>query len=94
MKIDVEHVAKLARLGLTEQEKAKFSKDLAAILDFIGKLEKVNVKNVEPMTQATGLVNAWRQDASIKRDKASRQRILDNAPDQKDGYIKVKAVFE
>ena len=94
MKIDVEHVAKLARLGLTEQEKGKFAKDLSAILDFVEKLKEVKVEGVKPMTQATELSNAWREDKRLKNDVAGRQKILDNAPEEKDGFIKVKAVFE
>ena len=94
MKINDEHVAKLARLGLTEQEKDKFAKDLSAILDFIGKLSEVDVDKIEPTTQVTGLSNAWRVDESIKREAPSRKKILDNAPEVKGGYIKVKAVFE
>jgi len=94
MKINVEHVAKLARLGLTEQAKDKFAKDLSAILDFIGKLSEVDVDKIEPTAQVTGLSNAWRVDESIKREAPSRKKILDNAPEVKGGYIKVKAVFE
>lgn len=94
MKINVEHVAKLARLGLTEQEKDKFAKDLSAILDFIGQLSEVDVDKVEPTAQVTGLNNVWRTDESIKRDKKSRERLLANTPEKKDNYIKVKEVFE
>ena len=94
MKIDVKHVAKLARLGITEKEVDKFQKNLSAILDFFGKLSEVDVDKVEPTAQATGLVNAWRADEKIKRKEELRERLLANAPDKKGNYIKVKEVFE
>jgi aspartyl-tRNA(Asn)/glutamyl-tRNA(Gln) amidotransferase subunit C len=91
---DVDHIAKLARLGLTEEEKQKFAKELAAILDFVKKLEEVDVAGIEPTAQATGLQNVARSDEPIKPDENTRKRILANAPETKDNYIKVKAVFE
>jgi len=91
---DVAHIAKLARLGLTEQEKAKFAKELSAILAFIDKLKEVDVGGIEPTARAAGLISITRPDESLKRNQASRQKLLANAPEAKDGYIKVKAVFE
>lgn len=92
--IDVKHVAKLARLGITEKETDKLQEDLSAILEFVAKLKEVDVANVEPTAQAAGLVGVTRADESIKRSEESRERLLDNAPETKDGYIKVKAVFD
>ena len=65
-----------------------------AILSFIDKLKEVDIEGVEPMAQATGLRSVTRADESFKRDKQSRERLLANAPESKDNYIKVKAVFE
>ncbi len=92
--IDVEHIAKLARLGLTKEEKEKFAKDLAAILDFVKKLEEVDISNTEPTAQVTGRENISRSDEFQKNDELCRKEILANAPETKDSYIKVKAVFE
>jgi len=94
MNLDVEHIAKLARLGLAAGEKEKFAKDLGAILDFVDKLKEVDVEGVEPTAQVMGLASVVRVDDGIKRDAASRQRILDSAPDKKGSYIKVKEIFE
>ena len=91
---DVTHIAKLARLGLAENEKAKFAKDLTNILEFIKKLEEVNVENIEPMSQATGLENRTRSDEGEKKETNIRKNILANTPETKDGYIKVKAILE
>lgn len=93
-KDEVRHIAKLARLGVSESEVEHFQKDLSAILDMVGKLEEVNVDNVEPTAQVTGLENKTRQDESEKKEEKARKNILANAPDSKDNYIKVKAVLE
>ena len=91
---DVSHIAKLARLGLSQEDEKKFAKDLENILEFIKKLEEVDVEGVEPMAQATGLHSIMRADEGVKRSEESRAKILANAPESKDNYIKVKAVFE
>lgn len=91
---DVSHIAKLARLGLAPGEEKKFAKDLTAILDFFGKLKEVDVEGVEPTAQVTGLANVTRPDESLKRPQDSRERLLANAPDKKESYIKVKGIFE
>lgn len=91
---DVAHIAKLARLGLAEGEEKKFAKDLGAILDFIDKLKEVDVEGVEPTLQATGLNSVMRPDEGIKRQEESRKKLLANAPEAKDTYIKVKAIFD
>ncbi len=90
----VEHIAKLARLGLTEEEKAKFEAELSAILGFVEKLKEVEVGNVEPMAGGTDLNNIMREDEAREKDKESRQKILDNAPKRKGDYVEVLAVFE
>jgi aspartyl-tRNA(Asn)/glutamyl-tRNA(Gln) amidotransferase subunit C len=92
--INIEHVAKLARLGLGKEEIAKLDKDMAAILEFVEKLKEVDVEKVPPMAQATGLINILREDEEIKREEKARQKILANVPEKKENYIKVKGVFE
>jgi len=91
--IDVDHVAKLARLGLTEKEKKKFKKELSAILDFVEKLKEVKTEKVEPTAQVAGLENVTREDKGRARTKRERERLLKLAPQTKDGYVKVKAVL-
>lgn len=92
--MDVEHTARLARLGLNEQEKEKFSRELTAILAFVEKLKEVDTVNIEPTAQVTGLQNITRPDEAQKEKEHCSQQILTNAPETKEGFIKVKAVFE
>lgn len=58
----IRHIAKLARLTLTEPEVQKFTKELAAILSYVEQLQAVDVGTVGPIAQVTGLRNAFRED--------------------------------
>ena len=61
-KDQVKHIAKLARLTLSDGEVEKFTKDLGAILDYVDILSEVDTEGVEPTEQVTGLTNAFRMD--------------------------------
>lgn len=93
-KEEVQHIAKLARLDLTEEELAKFQTELSSIVEYIGTLSEVDTNGVEETAQVTGLVNRLREDEAEKCDDDTRQRLLDALPDKQDGYAKVKNVFE
>jgi len=92
-KKEVEHVAKLARLGLAGREKEKFTKELSAILDFFEKLNEVKTDKIEPTAQVTGLENVSRQDKGRKKAERETQKLLDLAPETEERNIKVKAVL-
>lgn len=89
---DVEHIATLANLGLTPQEIKKFQVQLSAIIEFVGKLNEVDTKDVEPTSQVTGLENVFRED-EIKLSLTQKE-ALKNAPRKYNGYFLVKAVLE
>ena len=88
----VEHVAELAHIGLTEKEIEKFREQLSAILDFVSKLEEVDTGKTKALSQTTELKNVFRQD--IVKPSFTQEQALMNAPDQYKGYFKVKAVFK
>ena len=89
----VEHIAILARLKLTEKEKEMFAGQLSSILDYIDKLKEVNTDGVEETSQVTGLINSIRDDVVEEALLESKQGILNNAPDKEDNLFKVKNVF-
>lgn len=91
---EVEHIAQLARIELTSAEKTKFSQELSAILDYVAQLNEVKTDNVQSIIQITNLKNIVRQDKHEKKDPEERQDILKLAPQMKNGYLKVKSVFE
>ena len=95
-KKQVEHIAKLSRIKLSDEEKEKFSKELSQILDYFETLKKVETKNVLPISQATGIKNVLRKDEKEKIEKQTRDKrrenILKNVPKKENEYIKVKSV--
>lgn len=91
--INVEHIAKLARIGLTSKEKKKLKSELFAILDFVEKLNEVKTDKIEPTAQVTGLENVFRQDKGRKKTKQETQKLLDLVPEMEKNHFKVKAVL-
>ncbi len=96
-KKDIEHIARLARIELTEGELVKFESELSGVLEFIGKLNEVDTKDVSPLTGGTELANITREDSAEEDDHEKLERsarLVSSSPEHADGYIKVKAVFE
>ncbi len=92
---EVEHIAGLARIKLTEKEKDKMTKELGAILGYIDKLKEVNTEGVEPIAHITGLTDIFRKDDNPREpDSENIKRLMGQAPSEKGGYVKVKSVFE
>jgi aspartyl-tRNA(Asn)/glutamyl-tRNA(Gln) amidotransferase subunit C len=93
-KEETEHIAKLARLGLDEDEIKKYQKDLSSILDYIEKLKEVDVEGIKPFTHSDALANVTRKDVKNKRTREQIDKLIKLMPESKDGYLKVKSVFE
>ena len=88
---DIAYVAHLARLELSDAEKAKLSAQLAGILDYVAKLNEVDVTGIEPTAHAIPLTNVLRKDEP--RPSIARERILKNAPETaRDLFIVPKIV--
>lgn len=92
MKIDVSHVAKLANLPLTPEEKKKFEKQLSETLDYVNKLGEIETKNVEPTSQVTGLENVMRED--IATPSLPQKEVLKNAKKTHNGFFKVPPILD
>ncbi|PIS31325.1 Asp-tRNA(Asn)/Glu-tRNA(Gln) amidotransferase GatCAB subunit C [Candidatus Saganbacteria bacterium CG08_land_8_20_14_0_20_45_16] len=91
-KKDVEHVAKLARLGLTEEEKELFTTQLSSILDYAKNLNKLDTKNVPPTSHAIPMKNVLREDQVIPC--TNTQDIVANGPEIEDNMFKVPRIME
>lgn len=91
-KSDVEHVAQLARIEISEKEKEEFTQELSAILDYVSELESAPTEGIEQISQISGLENVVREDKI--EPSFDRDLMLENAPDKKDWFIKVKKIFE
>ena len=92
-KEETEHIAKLARLGLGEEEIAKYQKDLSAILGYVDKLKEVDIEGVAPFTHSIDISNVLRPDSKIDRTKEELCKLKGQMPEAKDGYLKVKSIF-
>lgn len=94
-KKDVEHIAKLARLGLSDKEKDKYSKELSEILDYMKKLSRVDTKSIEPTAQVTGLENIFRKDENpLEVDTEKVKKIIGQAPERENNFIKTKKILD
>ena len=89
---DVEYVAKLARLEVTDAEKEKFTAQLNDILLYIDKLNELDTKGVAPMTHAIAVTNAFREDRVM--ESLGTQRALANAPDARGEFFRVPKVID
>lgn len=87
---DVEHVAKLARLELTEEEKEKFTSQLGDVLKYVEQMNEVDTSDVVPMSHAIDFVNVMRED-EIKYEQ-TKDELMKNAPDSEDGFFKVPKI--
>jgi aspartyl-tRNA(Asn)/glutamyl-tRNA(Gln) amidotransferase subunit C len=93
-KQQVEHVAKLARLGLTPKEVEKFQTQLSNILDYVEQLNEVDTDAVEPTAQVTGLQNVMREDRAMPNALADPDELLKCSPLPKEKrQIKVRKVL-
>ncbi len=89
---EVEHVAKLARLELTEDEKTQFLEQLNKIIGYFNQLNEVNTEGIEPMAHSVPIVNVMREDIAV--DANLREEILNNAPQEENGYFRVPKITE
>ena len=90
--LNIDHIAKLARLALTPEEKAKFSAQLTDVLAYIEALKEVDVSGVEPTAHAFPLYNVWRED--VAQQGLPVEKALMNAPAQRDNMVSVPTVVE
>ncbi|MGH7261561.1 MAG: Asp-tRNA(Asn)/Glu-tRNA(Gln) amidotransferase subunit GatC [Nitrospiraceae bacterium] len=90
-KQDVEHVAKLARLEITETEKETFAQQLSGILTYVEKLNTLKTEGVEPTATVLGQTNVFREDKA--RPSLPVEKVLANAPEWTDGFFVVPKII-
>jgi aspartyl-tRNA(Asn)/glutamyl-tRNA(Gln) amidotransferase subunit C len=90
----VKHVAKLARLGLSDKEIEKMQKELSVILDYIDLLKKCDVSKIKPTFHSISIENVMREDHKKEEDPQTVNKLLDEAPSKEKGYIKVKEILK
>ncbi len=88
----IEYVGILAKLELSEEEKEQAKSDMGRMLDYIDKLGELDTTGVEPMSHVFPVQNVFREDVVTNKD--TREKLLSNAPEQKDGMFMVPRTFE
>ena len=97
-KKEVQHIAYLSRLAISQEELELYSKQLEVILEYMDKLSDVDTSNVEPVSSIIMLYKSlkvepyYRED--VPQDSNSQKEILDNAPQRVNNYFKVEKVIE
>lgn len=88
----IEYVGILAKLELSDEEKEKAKLDMGRMLDYIDKLGELDTTDVEPMSHVFPVENVFREDVVTNGNE--RERLLSNAPQEKDGMFVVPRTFE
>ncbi|MCB1100966.1 MAG: Asp-tRNA(Asn)/Glu-tRNA(Gln) amidotransferase subunit GatC [Kiritimatiellae bacterium] len=90
--LDVEYIAKLARLELTAEEKASYQSQLNDVLDYVRQLQELDVSGVEPTAHAVPVHNVFREDC--ERPCLDHEAVMENAPDQRADHFLVPRIIE
>ncbi len=89
---DVEHLALLARIELSEEEKDEFTHELDSVLSYVSEISKVTTE-ADAIPKVGELRNVMRSDDNVSPGGEFTDAILKNAPATEDGYLKVKQIF-
>ena len=86
----VEHIAKLARLRLSEEEKATYTNQMAKIIEYFDELAAIDTKDVEPMSHALPVLNVMREDEV--QTPPGHEVLLKTAPEKEDAFFRVPKI--
>ncbi len=89
-KEEVKHVAKLARLELTDEEVNKYSQQLGSILEYVEQMNEVDTTGIEPMPHAIPVYNVMRED--VVKYEQTKEEMMANAPFEEDGFFRVPKI--
>ena len=90
---EVRHIARLARLDLSEEELPVISKDLSKILSYVEQLNELDTKDVPPTSGVLEMKNVWREDM-VSENEDLKEEIIEQAPDREERYFKVPKVIQ
>ena len=89
---EVRHNARLARVGLSDDEVSRFQNQLSQILDYFERLQEVDTENVPPTAHTLSMHNVMRDDEPCP--SIDKEEVLANAPQREDDLFRVRAVLE
>lgn len=88
------HIAKLANIPISDQESENLAQAFQETFGVIDQLQSLDVSNIEPSHQVTGLTNVWREDKVNQEKMFSQAQALANAPKQHNGYFVVDRILK
>lgn len=91
-KEEIEHIAMLARLKFTSEEKELFVSQLSSILDYMEKLNELDTKDIEPTSHVLSLINVMRDDIMV--ESIPQEEALMNAPSRTDKFYRVPKIID
>ena len=94
MHIDIQHIAKLARLRLTDDEEKMLAKQLPQILAYVGKLQEVDTSHIDAKAYLTDAVNVMREDEPQPVDAPHHTMLIDAFPEKAGEALQVPGIFE
>ncbi len=89
---EVEHIAELAKLALTDEEKERYREQLSAILDYVQSLNEVDTSDIPPTASVLPVDTVLRAD--VHRPEPPREDLLENAAEREDGMFRVDAILD
>lgn len=93
VRMDIQHIAKLANLRIDADQEKLFTPQLTAILAFVSKLQEISTDNVKPTAQVTGHINVYREDVVDEARILTQPQALSNAKKTHNGYFVVPSVW-
>lgn len=91
--MDIKHIARLARLHLTEEEAKTYESQLGSILEYVDKLQELNTDNVPELQHAIDVTNVFREDTVEGCPADIREKALENFSNRKEDLLQVPGVF-
>ncbi len=89
----IKNLAKLARLKLSDEEIESLAEDLSKILNYVKKIEELNLGNIEPLISIIDKLE-FREDEERRGDDEERKKIINNFPQRENNYLKVPKILE
>jgi len=91
---DINNLARLARIELSEEEKVRLQKDMESILGYVGQITSVKIENASTVPADSAHINIMREDTVTTETGEYTEAVLANAPKREGDYFSVKAIFE
>jgi aspartyl-tRNA(Asn)/glutamyl-tRNA(Gln) amidotransferase subunit C len=91
-KEQIQHIAVLSRLNLSEEEKDLFGSQLSGILDYVDQLNELDTREIEPTSHVLSLSNVMRDD--VLRSSLPGEKALKNAPSRSENFYRVPRIIE